>query len=115
MNASKPEAAAQAHQVILRRGSIYLSRETCDAWLGDSRAVALLLRDEKVLILPLVADSPGGLLLKIRNSRGDRVIDAQEFFREKGLLEDFAGYTLPLAWDPAMSALVISDAPRAGA
>ena len=54
--------------VSIKRGSIYLSRELCDAHLPDAGAVALLARDDAVLIVPLARQSAGGLLLKVRNA-----------------------------------------------
>ena len=64
--------------VRIRRGNVHLSRELCDAYLPDVAAVALLVRDDAVLIVPLARQSAGGLLLKIRNARGDRVLHAQD-------------------------------------
>jgi hypothetical protein len=93
-------------------GNLYLSRETCDAVLPQARAVALLLREGRVLIVPLQPDSAGGLLLKVRNAHGDRVIHAQEFFRQNGYVEDFVERRCPLSWDSALSALVVEDLPR---
>ncbi len=98
--------------IIVARGNLYLSREVCDACLPGIDAVALLERDGQVMIVPLIPESGGGLLLKIRNVRGDRVIHAQEFFREKGYLEDFEQRVLPVQWDPELAALTIAALPK---
>jgi hypothetical protein len=95
------------HVVTIARGSIHLTRELCDAYLPDSGAVALLARDGAVLIVPLARQSAGGLLLKIRNARGDRVLHAQEFLRTLGLPEDFSDRQCGVRWVPEMSALAI--------
>jgi hydrogenase maturation protease len=95
-------------EVSVARGNFYLSREVCDAYLPGVVSVALLARDDEVLIVPLTQQSAGGLLLKQRNARGDRVIHAQEFFRNKGLPEEFKPRNIPIAWSPDSAALVVS-------
>jgi len=101
-----PALAAPA-QIRIARGNLYLSRELCDAYLPNAVSVALLLRGEHILILPLQAQSAGGLLLKQRNARGDRVIHAQEFLRAKGLSEDPEPAASPVIWSPESAALVV--------
>ena len=89
------------------RANFYLSRELCAAHFPDAVSVALLKRGEDVLIVPLAPHSAGGLLLKQRNARGDRVIHAQEFFREHGFAEDREAESPAADWDPAAAALVV--------
>ncbi len=98
--------------VMVARGNIYLSREVVDACLGGIDSVALLDRNGRVMVVPLTRESGGGLLLKIRNARGDRVIHAQEFFREKGYLEDFQERHFAARWDRSSAALLIEDMPK---
>jgi hypothetical protein len=98
--------------VSIKRGSIYLSRELCDAHLPDAGAVALLARDDAVLIVPLARQSAGGLLLKVRNARGDRVLHAQEFLRARGLPEDFEERRFPVHWASELKALAIRGLPQ---
>jgi len=74
-------AAGPGFEVAIRRGNIYLSRELCGAHLAGAHSIALVAHDEGVLIVPLIQQSAGGMLLKIRNARGDRVLHAQEFLR----------------------------------
>lgn len=93
--------------VSVARGNLYLSRETYDAYLADALTVALLAREHEVLILPLRRKSAGGLLIKQRNARGDRVIHAREFFRAHELPEDLDVRSLPVSWSPSDAALVI--------
>jgi hypothetical protein len=93
--------------VSIRRGSIHLSRELCDAHLQDVGAVALLARYDAVLIVPLTRQSAGGLLLNVRNARGDRVVHAQEFLRARELAEDFEERQYPVRWVADLQALAI--------
>ncbi|GAC1634921.1 MAG: hydrogenase maturation protease [Nevskia sp.] len=102
-------------EVSIIQANVYLSRELCDAYLPGIMSVALLARDEAVLIVPLMQQSGGGLLLKQRNARGDRVIHAQDFFREKGFLEDFEVHKLKVHWSPESAALVLQGLPLAAA
>lgn len=105
-------AAPPSISVTVARGNLYLSRETCESCLGGIESVALLDRDGRLMVVPLMPESAGGLLLKIRNARGDRVIHAQEFFREKGYLEDFQERIFPAHWDADAAALVIAAVPK---
>lgn len=100
-------------QAMTARGNLYLSREACDTYMPGVEAIALLDRSERMLIVPLVPESGGGLLLKVRNVRGDRVIHSQEFFREKGYLEDFEERCYPLYWSEESAALVLLNLPKA--
>ena len=88
-------------------GSLHLSREACERFLPSAASIALLRRGPDVLILPLTRESGGGLLLKVRNARGDRVIHAQEFFRTHGCAEDFAARRVAMRWDETAAALVL--------
>jgi hypothetical protein len=97
-----------AAEISVVRGNLYLTREICDKYLPGVASVALLMRDEEVLIVPLIQQSAGGLLLKQRNARGDRVIHAQEFFRNAGLPEEFESRTVPVHWSRESAALVVA-------
>ena len=101
-------------EISVARGNFYLSREICDTYLPGVESVALLARDDGVLIVPLIQQSAGGLLLKQRNARGDRVIHAQEFFRNKGLPEAFELRTVPVYWSRDSAALLVSGLTGAG-
>ena len=92
--------------------NLYLAREACERYLPGIESVALLSRDAQLLILPLTRESGGGLLLKIRNARGDRVIHAQEFFRVHGYAETPAPQRVAMHWDGDAAALVLSGVPR---
>lgn len=118
MNTHHPDHVAQSdsntarHLVSVVRGNLYLSRETCDIYLSGIQSVALIAREEMIMIVPLTQESGGGLLLKIRNARGDRVIHAQEFFRAQGFVEDFQERTVPGHWSSELAALVIAGIPK---
>lgn len=120
MNTHPPDHVAQSdsnttrHLVSVVRGNLYLTRETCDSYLPGIQSVALIAREEMVMIVPLTQESGGGLLLKIRNAHGDRVIHAQEFFRAQGLVEDFQERAVPVHWSNELAALVVAGIPKAG-
>ena len=103
---------APSLSVTVARGNLYLSREVCDACFGGVESVALLERDGQLLVVPLTPQSGGGLLLKIRNARGDRVVHAQEFLREKGYLEDFQERSFSACWNADSAALAITGLPK---
>lgn len=68
----------------LHNGRLHLSNVAYERHLRDCVSVGLLARDGDWLLLPLRAGA-GGLQVKLRNAAGDRVIEAQEFFRAQGL------------------------------
>ncbi|MEW6353795.1 MAG: hypothetical protein AB1469_05800 [Pseudomonadota bacterium] len=93
--------------VTVARGNLYLARELCDAYFPGTNSVALLEREGCLLIVPLIAESSGGLLLKVRNARGDRMLHAQEFFRARGYVEDDEERNCPVLWRAEVAALEI--------
>jgi hypothetical protein len=105
---------AEGPAVLVARGNFYLSRETCDRYFPGIVSVALLARDDAVWIVPLAGQSAGGLILKQRNARGDRVIHAQEFFRNNGMLEEFDMRTMPVQWSAEAAALIVGGFTKAG-
>jgi len=94
--------------VFVAKGNIYMPLEVYEKYLRHVRSVALLKHDEGVLLLPLVQDSAGGLLLKIRNLHGDRVLSAQEFFRANGFGEMDSGMSCNVTWITERGGLFIS-------
>lgn len=78
--------------ISFRDGRLYVSREAYDQYFADTGSVALLRQDGDLLVLPVRNAAAGGYILKIRNSTGDRVVTAPDFFRGEGI-----GETAP--WD----------------
>lgn len=95
--------------VSIARGNVYLPRETYDTYFSTIEAAALLPHPEGILLLPLIQDSAGGSLIKIRNSRGDRVIHAQEFYRINGYAEQLPEIRHTVKWLSEKAALLIEN------
>lgn len=68
-------------EVRLARGSLHLPREVYERHLGGRECVVLLRDGPDLLVLPVRGAEAGGLLLKVRNAAGDRVVDAADFLR----------------------------------
>ncbi len=90
----------------IRNGSLYLDLELYQTYFKGLDSVILLRQNGKVLMMPVMHPGGGGMLIKIRNARGDRVIHAQEFFRDQGL-DEFIDQILPAHWNAEMAALEI--------
>jgi hypothetical protein len=103
MHPSQPES----HQITIARGNIYLSREVCDLYFPRIDSIALLRHEADLLLIPLVQQSAGGMLLKTRNLRGDRVVHAQAFLRAQAW-EETAECSCPVRWSAEHAALLIS-------
>ncbi len=108
------EALSPTYQISLARGNIYLPREVCDVYFQGIESVALLAHEAGLLIIPLMQDAAGGSLLKVKNRRGDRVVHAQEFWRQNGYREEFEERIFPVRWESNRAALFVSGSFVAG-
>jgi hypothetical protein len=93
--------------VHIRDGSLYFSRALYDAYFEGLESVILHERAGKLLIMPVRHLAGGGLLLKIRNRQGDRVVHAREFFRDHAL-DETLDQDIPVLWDNDNAALVMN-------
>jgi len=88
------------------RGSIYLERELCERYFDGVESVAAVRREDRVILMPLRGSSAGGLLLKVRNARGDRVVHAIDFLRTLGIGEETPEFLARAQWDAGAAGLV---------
>ncbi len=100
-SASPPEVS----RIQIRGGSLYLEASVYTKYFAGLECVILLRRQDKLLILPVRHAAAGGLLLKVRNPQGDRVVHAREFLQDQGLDEQ-QEWTLPVQWNSQSAALV---------
>ncbi|HMU56490.1 MAG TPA: hydrogenase maturation protease [Nitrospira sp.] len=98
-------------EITIRRGSIYIGAGVHASYFGDLESLVLLRREDKLLLLPVRHAAAGGLLIKIRNPQGDRVVHAQEFLRGHGI-DERQEWTVPVRWD-AQAAALVADWPSA--
>lgn len=103
VNAAAP---ATVTGIALRGGRLHIPREVHERVLFSCESVALLARDDGWRLLPLRAGA-GGLQVKLRNARGDRVVEAQEFFRNQGIEDDVMPRRLLLVDLPAEAAFAL--------
>lgn len=86
-----------------------MDRAVHDGALQRCPAVALVARDGQWWLLPLLGGA-GGLQVKLRNAAGDRVVEAQEFFRAQGVHDDAPPRTLQLVAEPGQGAFRLANA-----
>jgi hypothetical protein len=91
---------ADAAHVQVRGGRLHIPSAIYDRLLAPCPAVALLVQDGQWWLLPLHSGA-GGLQVKLRNAAGDRVVEAQEFFRQQGLEDEAPAQDLELLFDAA--------------
>ncbi len=104
------------HRVQIARGSIYLDHDLCRRLLPNVSCVAALIRDGRVYLLPLRGPAAGGMLLKVRNARGDRVLHADEFLQTLGISADAPERSICARWDSQAAGLVLEKlAPQCSA
>jgi hypothetical protein len=93
-------------QITLKNGNLYLNSELYDTYFNTINAVALLKQESIFLIMP-VQQAGGGLLLKIKNAKGDRIVHAIEFFQQYITITDEA-IPLNVEWSSELCALTFS-------
>jgi hypothetical protein len=73
--------------LTVRDGSVYLPAAVVETYFRGIDAVVVLIREQRLMILPVHQATAGGCLLKLRNAAGDRVAQARDAFQDRGLLE----------------------------
>ena len=110
-NADETRSASDTHSVVIHRGNIYVDAETYQKYFSGIESVAVIAREDDIALMPVRNPGGGGLLLKIRNAQGDRVIHAREILESAGIPEDKEIRATP-KWDSEFAALRIPAAPR---
>ena len=109
----KPAGDA-VHEVSVSRGSLYLNCEIYERYFLDLSAVILLRSDDDLLIMPVMNAAAGGYLLKLKNTAGDRVVNAMDFFREQGFDENHS-CVFQVVWNTEKAALQAENAFKSSA
>ncbi len=92
--------------IRIAHGSLYLGAGLYERWFSGVQNAVLLGDAHALLLVPVVHAPAGGLLIKVRNARGDRVIHAPEALAGRGLPMDLEG-EFPAIWDSDAAALRI--------
>jgi hypothetical protein len=98
---------AEPREIELRDGRLHIAHDVYEELFDACIAVALLERDGGWWLLPLRGGA-GGLQLKIRNARGDRVVESQEFFRSQGLDDSAQAQRLLLRFDDSQGGFLLT-------
>lgn len=99
--------ATTNNSISIKKGKIYLSQEIYNKYFAGSNSAALIDWHGQLLLMPVVSEAQGGLLIKVINSRGDRVVDAVDVLRRLQLSED-ACYDCAAQWSTEMAGLLLS-------
>ncbi|PCI19460.1 MAG: hypothetical protein COB62_05575 [Piscirickettsiaceae bacterium] len=94
------------NQIRLSNGNLYLENELYEKYFSSIDSIALVEKGSLFLMMP-VQQAGGGLLLKIRNAKGDRMVHAIEFFQQYGL-ELEQDKILDVTWNSDLCALTFS-------
>jgi len=95
-------------QLIFKNGNLYLDSSLYETYFSSINSVVLIKREALFLLMP-VQQAGGGLLLKIKNAKGDRIIHAVEFFQQHGIETD-EEKVLEVEWSAELAALTFSMA-----
>ncbi|QAZ39050.1 hypothetical protein C1M51_06155 [Methylibium sp. Pch-M] len=88
-------------------GRLLIPRATYDQHLAAAATAALLVREGRVLLVPLTGPMAGGLLLKQRNLAGDRVLLAPDLLVRCGHGDGDPARDYRVHWSPDEGALWI--------
>lgn len=88
----------------VRDGSVYLPAAVVETYFRGIASVVVLIREGRLMILPVHQATAGGCLLKLRNAAGDRVAQARDVFQDQGLL-GLSVTDLPANWVSDQGAL----------
>ena len=96
------------HQLGFKNGNLYLDSQLYETYFSGIDSVVLIKKVSLVLMMP-VQQAGGGLLMKIKNAKGDRIVHALEFFQQHGLvIEMDKEIMLDVKWNAEMAALTFS-------
>ena len=96
--------ADSAQSLVVHRGNIYVPAGIYGKYFHRVEAVALLSRGNDIVLMPLHGEGRGGLLLKVKNARSDRVIHARDFLSSIDIREDIA-FDAEFRWDRELTGL----------
>lgn len=91
--------------IHIEGGRVYLRRAAFERHFTGSGGVILLREGQDLMVLPVHQAAAGGYLAKMRNSAGDRVVVAPDFFRAQGVPDDMRWHGQS-AWSEGPAALV---------
>jgi len=94
------------NMVRIFNGSLYMDFELYNLFFSGIESVALLPETGGFFIMPVHNQASGGRLLKKRNSAGDRVITATDFFLDCGIAHG-SEQNCRTRWDQKMTALFV--------
>ncbi len=95
------DISGNSNRVRVSAGRLYIDCEIYDVYFAGLSAVILIIRDNKLHILPVQSTANGGYLLKQRNAKGDRMIDCPDVFLVAAPEVEYA-----MRWDSVNGALV---------
>ena len=90
-------------KLTIKNGNIYISAKLYETYFSAVEAVVLLKKKEDIFLMP-VQNASGGLLIKIINAKGDRVVHASEFFMFNNI-ERQDEQVVDASWNSEMAAL----------
>ena len=91
--------------ITLKNGNLYIDSDVYDTYLGCADSIVLIHKESKYYLMP-VQQMAGGLLMKVINAKGDRVVNATEFL-QNNYMETNDVRLIDAKWDQELSALLL--------
>lgn len=92
-------------QITIRHGSIYLTDKVYRCYFDGLESVILMRKANDLAILPVRHAAAGGYLLKLKNSAGDRVVNAMDFLASNGI-DQAEAMNFDVDWSSDLSSLM---------
>lgn len=99
-------APTERWSVSIRDGWVQIPAAVYAEVFEDREGVVPFMLEDELCLMP-VHQVAGGLLVKLKNPRGDRVIDAAEFLRASGWA-DQGTYPCAARWERSLGALALA-------
>ena len=99
-------ADSKTQRIKISGGRLYIPSNVYDLYFKGIQSVVFLNRNSKAFLLPVHQSGGSGLLLKVINSKGDRVINAPEQLSEMNIDEEIEK-EISVSWDAEISGLFL--------
>ena len=98
---------AKERTIRISNGNLYFDKELYETFFSGVDVIALLPVEGGFSVMPLFNNANGGRLLKLRNAKGDRVVSAPDFFRDRGI-QDMDETHCPVRWNSETVSLFVA-------
>ena len=95
------------HTVKIHNGRIYIPNLVYETYFKNIQSIVFFHKEKKIYLLPVNQSGGSGLLLKIINAKGDRVVNVVEQLNDCNI-DDKSEKIVLVSWDSKISGLLLN-------